>query len=107
MYSPASGLYSCPLAMTDGSAKTIQSLGLQLPEAWHHLTSRSPAEFWTAGFVFPRFPEILRICETLFLQCIIWDVTVLKSTKIPVNPAHSVRLLALSSFSTAVPQVSG
>lgn len=49
LYSPASGLYSCPLAMTDGAAKTIQSQGLALPEAWHHLTSRSPEEFWTAG----------------------------------------------------------
>ncbi len=49
LYSPASGLYSCPLAMTDGAAKTIQSLSLGLPEAWQHLTSRNPAEFWTAG----------------------------------------------------------
>ena len=24
MFSPVSGLYSCPLAMTDGAAKTIQ-----------------------------------------------------------------------------------
>ena len=41
--------------MTDGAAKTIQSLGLDLPVAWHHLTSRSPAEFWTAGTV-PTIP---------------------------------------------------
>ncbi len=30
MYSPSSGLYSCPLAMTDGAAKTIHSLKLPL-----------------------------------------------------------------------------
>ncbi len=51
LYSPASGLYSCPLAMTDGAAKTIQSLSLSLPEAWQHLTSRNPTEFWTAGML--------------------------------------------------------
>jgi len=49
MYSPASGLYSCPLAMTDGAAKTIHQLGLDLPEAWFHLTNRHPEQFWTAG----------------------------------------------------------
>ena len=49
MYSPASGLYSCPLAMTDGAAKTIESQHLNLPEAFSHLTSRDPAKFWTSG----------------------------------------------------------
>lgn len=49
MYSPASGLYSCPLAMTDGAAKTIHSLKLDLPDAWSHLTSRDPDFFWTSG----------------------------------------------------------
>ena len=49
MYSPASGLYWCPLAMTDGAAKTIESQNLNLPEAFSHLTSRDPALFWTSG----------------------------------------------------------
>jgi len=49
MYSPASGLYNCPLAMTDAAAKTIHSLKLDLPEAWNHLTSRDPNLFWTSG----------------------------------------------------------
>ena len=49
MYSPASGLYSCPLAMTDGAAKTIESQRLNLPEAFSNLTSRDPAKFWTSG----------------------------------------------------------
>jgi len=49
MYSTSSGLYGCPLAMTDGAAKTIESQKLDLPEAWSHLTSRHPEKFWTSG----------------------------------------------------------
>lgn len=30
MFSPSSGLYSCPLAMTDGAAKTIEVVSLTL-----------------------------------------------------------------------------
>ena len=52
LYSPASGLYSCPLAMTDGAAKTLQSSDQTLPEvseAFERLTSRDPQRFWTSG----------------------------------------------------------
>ena len=51
MFAPNSGLFSCPLAMTDGAAATLQALGLQgeLEEAWLSLTSRDPAHFWTSG----------------------------------------------------------
>jgi len=28
LYTPSSGLYSCPLAMTDGAAKTIQVISV-------------------------------------------------------------------------------
>ncbi|XP_061162322.1 acyl-CoA dehydrogenase family member 11-like [Saccostrea echinata] len=53
LYSPSSGLYSCPLAMTDGAARLIK----QLPStyswvkdcAYSHLTSRDPTQFWTSG----------------------------------------------------------
>ena len=51
MYSPASGLYSCPLAMTDGAAKTFESNSL-LPayqDIFSHLTTRDPERFWTSG----------------------------------------------------------
>jgi len=51
MYSPASGLFSCPLAMTDGAAKTFESNGL-LPahqDIFSHLTTRDPEKFWTSG----------------------------------------------------------
>merc|ERR1712013_803312 len=51
MYDPASGMYGCPLAMTDGAACTIKSLGLEeeMEEAWRGLTSRDPKTFWTSG----------------------------------------------------------
>ena len=51
LYSPSSGLYGCPLAMTDGAAKTIEVAGIPgyLQHAYTHLTSRDPAEFWTSG----------------------------------------------------------
>lgn len=52
---PLLGLYSCPLAMTDGAAKTIETLGpdlrqnSDLSEAFARLTSREPEKFWTSG----------------------------------------------------------
>ena len=51
IYGPVSGLYSCPLAMTDAAASTIEVNGLAeaLPEAMERLTSRDPARFWTSG----------------------------------------------------------
>ena len=52
MYAPASGLYSCPLAMTDGAAKTLLISDQTLPEvknALDRLTSRDPQKFWTSG----------------------------------------------------------
>ncbi|MEQ2181784.1 hypothetical protein GOODEAATRI_015104, partial [Goodea atripinnis] len=76
IFSPSSGLYTCPLAMTDGAAKVIQvslkspnprhamclaakiclpvyvkSTGVSLPveEAYGRLTSRQPERFWTSG----------------------------------------------------------
>ncbi|XP_057688405.1 acyl-CoA dehydrogenase family member 11-like isoform X1 [Corythoichthys intestinalis] len=51
IFSPSSGLYTCPLAMTDGAAKVIQSIGISWPvqEAFNRLTSRQPEHFWTSG----------------------------------------------------------
>ncbi|XP_056273877.1 acyl-CoA dehydrogenase family member 11-like [Pseudoliparis swirei] len=51
IFSPSSGLYTCPLAMTDGAAKVIQSLGVSWPvaEAFSRLTARQPERFWTSG----------------------------------------------------------
>uniref|UniRef100_A0A3Q3FDQ9 Acyl-CoA dehydrogenase family member 11-like n=1 Tax=Labrus bergylta TaxID=56723 RepID=A0A3Q3FDQ9_9LABR len=51
IFSPSSGLYTCPLAMTDGAAKVIQSVGDSWPvdEAYNRLTTRQPKRFWTSG----------------------------------------------------------
>lgn len=51
LFAPSSAIYSCPLAMTDGAARLIETHGDD--ELWSgayaHLTSRDPAEFWTSG----------------------------------------------------------
>jgi len=52
MYSPASGMYSCPLAMTDGAAKVLKQVKSGRPDleaAYDRLTSRDPDAFWTSG----------------------------------------------------------
>ncbi|KAJ8414052.1 hypothetical protein AAFF_G00066500 [Aldrovandia affinis] len=51
LYSPSAGLYTCPLAMTDGAAKVMESLGMPWPveKAFRRLTSRDPRQFWTSG----------------------------------------------------------
>ncbi|KAL8180504.1 UNVERIFIED_CONTAM: hypothetical protein K2H54_026139 [Gekko kuhli] len=51
LYAPSAGFFTCPLAMTDGAAKVIESLGIPRPvqEAYANLTSRDPRKFWTSG----------------------------------------------------------
>ncbi len=51
LFSPSSDVYSCPLAMTDGAARTLIASGNQelIDRAVPHLTSRDPKEFWTSG----------------------------------------------------------
>ncbi len=61
MLSPSSGMYSCPLAMTDGAAFTLDTILRErsaalprgtvaaLTEAYVHLTTRDPDAFWTSG----------------------------------------------------------
>ncbi|XP_072024391.1 acyl-CoA dehydrogenase family member 11-like isoform X2 [Amphiura filiformis] len=53
LYAPSSGLYSCPLAMTDGAAKFFQihdgNWAAQKSKAFPRLTSRDPNTFWTSG----------------------------------------------------------
>ena len=48
LFHPASDVYTCPLAMTDGAAKTLRSHRAR-PEAGACHTSRDPAVFWTSG----------------------------------------------------------
>ena len=45
------GLYSCPLAMTDGAAKSLEVIQASelTDNALEHLVSREPSTFWTSG----------------------------------------------------------
>jgi alkylation response protein AidB-like acyl-CoA dehydrogenase len=51
LFDGSSGVYTCPLAMTDGATKTLLSLGNRalIDRAVPHLTSRDPAQAWTSG----------------------------------------------------------
>ena len=61
LYGPSAGLFTCPLAMTDGAAFLIKNtlkkdaatlepkVKAKLEEAFQNLTSRDPARFWTSG----------------------------------------------------------
>ena len=51
LFTPSTDIYSCPLAMTDGAARTLLGSGNQslIDRAVPHLISREPKEFWTAG----------------------------------------------------------
>jgi alkylation response protein AidB-like acyl-CoA dehydrogenase len=52
LYHPSSAVYSCPLAMTDGAARTLELHGGDdsvLREAFARLTTRDPERFWTSG----------------------------------------------------------
>lgn len=47
LFAPSSGLYSCPLAMTDGAASLIKSIdpnldSSELRNAFNNLTSNNP-----------------------------------------------------------------
>jgi alkylation response protein AidB-like acyl-CoA dehydrogenase len=48
---PSLDVYSCPLAMTDGAARTLIASGNQplIDRYFPHLTSRDPAQMWTSG----------------------------------------------------------
>ena len=51
LFTPPTDIYSCPLAMTDGAARTLLTSGNQklIERAVPHLLAREPSEFWTAG----------------------------------------------------------
>jgi len=50
MFSPSSGLYSCPLAMTDGASSLLQNESSEFfQDVFKRLTSRDPKLFWTSG----------------------------------------------------------
>lgn len=51
LFHPSSAFYTCPLAMTDGAAKLLEIYGSSelKKNAFIHLTSNNPKEFWTSG----------------------------------------------------------
>ncbi|MCP4356494.1 MAG: acyl-CoA dehydrogenase, partial [Chloroflexi bacterium] len=51
LFHPSTDVYTCPLAMSDGAARTLLNSGNQelIDRAVPHLTSRDPAQFWTSG----------------------------------------------------------
>src|SRR5215510_12658497 len=51
LFASSTDIYSCPLAMTDGAARTLLTSGNQqlIERAMPHLITRDPKEFWTAG----------------------------------------------------------
>ena len=51
LFTPSTDIYSCPLAMTDGAARTLIASGNQklIERAVPHLITRQPSDFWTAG----------------------------------------------------------
>lgn len=51
LFASSTDIYSCPLAMTDGAAKSLLASGNEalIARAVPHLISRDPARFWTSG----------------------------------------------------------
>jgi alkylation response protein AidB-like acyl-CoA dehydrogenase len=51
LFTPSTDIYSCPLAMTDGAARTLLTSGNQMliDRAVPHLITRKADQFWTAG----------------------------------------------------------
>jgi alkylation response protein AidB-like acyl-CoA dehydrogenase len=51
LFHPSSDVYTCPLAMTDGAARTLLESGNTrlIERAVPRLTSRDPDRFWTSG----------------------------------------------------------
>jgi acyl-CoA dehydrogenase len=51
LFHPSSQIYTCPLAMTDGAARTLETLDREgrFAHAFARLTARDPARAWTSG----------------------------------------------------------
>ena len=51
LFTPSTDIYSCPLAMTDGAARTLlrSGNGSLIERAVPRLTTRAPERFWTSG----------------------------------------------------------
>jgi alkylation response protein AidB-like acyl-CoA dehydrogenase len=51
LFHPSTDVYTCPLAMTDGAARTLLDAGVRelIDRAVPRLTTRDPEGFWTSG----------------------------------------------------------
>ena len=51
LFTPSTDVYSCPLAMTDGAARTLvhHANTALIERALSRLTARDPGQFWTSG----------------------------------------------------------
>ncbi|CAN5224605.1 hypothetical protein BH24PSE2_BH24PSE2_22350 [soil metagenome] len=51
LFHPSTDVYTCPLSMTDGAARTLLAAGNEalIERAVGRLTSRDPQRFWTSG----------------------------------------------------------
>jgi alkylation response protein AidB-like acyl-CoA dehydrogenase len=51
LFMPSTDIYACPLAMSDGAARTLLDSGNRAlrERVVPHLLARNPAEFWTSG----------------------------------------------------------
>ena len=57
LWSPSSGLYGCPISMTDGACFVIEQISLLYPklltksmnEAYRSMITNNPKYFWTSG----------------------------------------------------------
>jgi acyl-CoA dehydrogenase len=51
LFHPSTDVYTCPLAMTDGAARTLLTAGNEtlIERALPHLTSRDSSQAWTSG----------------------------------------------------------
>ncbi|HEX7318305.1 MAG TPA: acyl-CoA dehydrogenase family protein [Pyrinomonadaceae bacterium] len=51
LFTPSTDIYSCPLAMTDGAARVIETADNDtlIKNVLPHLVSRDPEQFWTSG----------------------------------------------------------
>ena len=51
LFTASTDVYNCPLAMTDGAARSLSISGNKtlMQRALPHLTARDPARFWTSG----------------------------------------------------------
>jgi hypothetical protein len=75
LFAPSSGLYSCPLAMTDGAACLLERLSsvsltteakTEAKDAFSRLTSKVPSSFWTSGqWMTERAGTLIQVCLCL------------------------------------------